>query len=97
MKFNFLEEALEEYDAALDYYIKRSEIAARAFALEFELGVGAITENPSRWRKEGKSARIYRMPNFPYSLIYRHVEDDEVVLLALAHHRRRPGYWRSRQ
>ena len=91
----FHEEALKEYDAALDYYINRSEKAARAFAAEFEISANAIIANPLRWRKEGESARIYRMPNFPYTLIYR-PSNDEVVLLALAHHRRRPGYWRRR-
>ena len=95
MKLSFLEEALGEYDAAVDYYIDNNEVVTRRFVAEFEFGVEAILANPSRWRKEGESARIYRMPNFPYSLIYRVVEE-EVILIALAHHRRRPGYWQKR-
>ena len=91
MKLSFLEEALGEYDAAVDYYIKKNEIVTRRFVAEFESGVEAILASPSRWRKEGESTRIYRMPNFPYSLIYR-VAEEEVILVALAHHRRRPGY-----
>ena len=95
MELSFLEEALGEYDAAVDYYIDNNEVVTRRFVAEFEFGVEAILANPSRWRKEGESARIYRMPNFPYSLIYRVVEE-EVILIALAHHRRRPGYWQKR-
>ena len=95
MKLSFLEEALGEYDAAVDYYIKKSEVVTRRFVAEFESGVEVILANPLRWRKEGESARIYRMPNFPYSLIYR-VAEEEVILVALAHHRRRPGYWQKR-
>ena len=32
---------------------------------------------------------------FPYQLIYR-VEGDEIVIYAVAHQKRRPGYWRKR-
>jgi len=33
---------------------------------------------------------------FPFSVIYW-VTDDAIVVLAVAHHRRRPGYWRGRE
>jgi toxin ParE1/3/4 len=33
---------------------------------------------------------------FPFALIYR-IERDEVQILAVAHHSRRPGYWRERE
>ena len=95
MKLRFLREALDEYDATLDYYVQRSEEAARAFAAEFEAAVEQILASPLRWRREGDKARIYRLPNFPYSLFYR-PEDKEVILLAAAHNRREPGYWRGR-
>lgn len=95
MSFTFLEAALEEYDASLDYYIGRDEQVARSFVAEFEASVEQIVANPTRWRKEGEVVRIYRMPNFPYSLIYRE-RNGNVILVALAHHRRRPGYWRAR-
>jgi hypothetical protein len=34
-------------------------------------------------------------PRFPFSLVYR-VLESEVEVLAVAHGKRRPGYWRSR-
>jgi hypothetical protein len=33
---------------------------------------------------------------FPFSIIYW-VTDDAIIVLAVAHHRRRPGYWRGRE
>lgn len=36
------------------------------------------------------------MPRFPYSEVYR-ITDEQIVILAIAHLRRRPGYWRNRQ
>jgi hypothetical protein len=35
------------------------------------------------------------MRRFPFSLIYR-VDRDTIAILAVAHHSRRPGYWRRR-
>ncbi len=32
---------------------------------------------------------------FPYRIVYV-VRDDEVIVIAYAHERRRPGYWRKR-
>jgi hypothetical protein len=35
------------------------------------------------------------VPGFPYNIIYR-VWEDYTYLVAVAHHRRRPGYWSER-
>ena len=35
------------------------------------------------------------LPNFPFSIVYR-VHQDAMQVVAVAHHRRRPGYWRDR-
>jgi plasmid stabilization system protein ParE len=35
------------------------------------------------------------LDRFPYQLVYR-VEGDEIVIYAVAHQKRRPGYWRKR-
>ena len=36
------------------------------------------------------------MKHFPYSLVYT-VSGDEIRILAVAHHSRRPGYWTGRK
>lgn len=35
------------------------------------------------------------LPRFPYSVVYE-VHADHIVIVAVAHQRRRPGYWRDR-
>jgi hypothetical protein len=35
------------------------------------------------------------LQRIPYSLFFK-VDTDEVVILSVAHHRRRPGYWIGR-
>ena len=43
----------------------------------------------------GAGRRRYLMKHFPYSLVYT-VSSEEIRILAVAHHSRRPGYWASR-
>jgi len=52
-------------------------------------------EAPERWPKHRHGCRRYVFPNpYPYSLIYRTAERVEIV--AVAHQKRRPGYWKHR-
>lgn len=46
-------------------------------------------------RAAGGTAREYVVGGYPYSLIY-YVENDEVVIAALYHHRREPTFWHGR-
>lgn len=43
----------------------------------------------------GRRVRSKQILGFPYAIIYV-ISDDEILILAIAHHSRRPGYWRSR-
>lgn len=40
--------------------------------------------------------RQYGVSGYPYSLIYAD-RTDLIYIVAVAHHKRRPGYWKSRQ
>lgn len=66
------------------------------FFAEFERTVALIVEHPglgALWRN-GKRRFILR--RFPLSVIYS-VRSGEVRVLAVAHHSRRPGFWRDRK
>ena len=39
--------------------------------------------------------RTFRLRTFRYNVVYV-IDGDEIVIVAVAHHRRRPGYWRGR-
>jgi len=43
----------------------------------------------------GKNTRRCRTKRFPYGLIYR-CKGDEILIVAVAHLHRRPGYWHDR-
>jgi len=40
--------------------------------------------------------RQWLFTRFPFALVYRIVSDDSLHVLAVAHYKRKPGYWRSR-
>jgi len=89
-------EARSEASAATTWYRTRSRDAARDFASAVRAGVQSIRERPAVWaRWKGSDVRRKVLRQFPYSIFYI-VENDDVVIVAIAHHKRRPGYWRPR-
>ncbi|MEW6574258.1 MAG: type II toxin-antitoxin system RelE/ParE family toxin [Bacillota bacterium] len=84
-----------EVEAALLWYAERSPIAARAFATEVNACVERVREAPERWPRYLHGTRRYLFPHFPFSLVYR-VRNEEIEIVAVAHHKRCPGYWKSR-
>jgi len=88
-------EALAEAKAAYDWYFERSPAAATAFIAELDAAVGAIGEAPQRCALYLARTRRYVMRRFPYAVVFRERSSD-IQILAFAHTRRRPGYWRKR-
>ena len=87
--------AAQEAEAAYEWYAEHSSAAAHGFREELRHAVEAVAEAPERWPRYGAHARRYLFPRFPFSLVYR-LHANEVEVVAVAHGRRRPGYWRSR-
>jgi plasmid stabilization system protein ParE len=54
-----------------------------------------ILESPQLGQLAAGSRRIL-MGRFPYALVYREVSDEEIEIVAVAHLRRRSGYWALR-
>jgi toxin ParE1/3/4 len=93
-------EAEEELDAAAIYYETRRPGLARTFLDAVSEAVFRLSENPKRHTlpagvPEELGVRRVLVRRFPYSLIYVELPD-EVRVLAVAHGRKRPGYWRER-
>ena len=92
---DFHPEALAEAQAALAWYSERSALAANAFVAELDKAVDAVRDGPLRWPSYLGETRRFPLWRFPFWVIYR--EKAQVIeILAVAHARRRPGYWRAR-
>ena len=96
MTYDFHPEARLEYrEAAVFYEARRSGLGA-AFTLEVEAAIHRILEAPERWRVIEQDVRRCLTHTFPYGILYT-VEPESILIVAVMHLRRRPGYWRSRR
>jgi hypothetical protein len=91
----FHAEAEQEYLTALLWYRERSPIAAINFESAFGQAVEKIREAPQRWPIYFLDFRKYTLRQFPFSLVYQEFASG-IVVFAVAHGRRQPGYWRDR-
>ena len=94
-KVEFLDEANREFQAAFDWHIERSEQAAARFSQEDSNAISKIAAAPDRWQSGIRGTRRIFLKKFPFAVIYRELPD-VVQILAVAHVRRRPGYWKKR-
>ena len=89
-------QARDEVIATAVYYEDRAVGLGADFLLEAERTEGFLAQFPAMGRQLPDTIRRVSLQRFPYHLIYR-IEPQRIFVLAIAHHRRRPGYWSSRQ
>jgi plasmid stabilization system protein ParE len=87
--------AEEELRAAAEYYEAQRLGLGRAFMQEVRRAQHRIMERPLASRIERGDVRVRAIGRFPYRIFYR-ARDDEILIIAIAHRRRRPGFWRAR-
>ncbi|OIO92438.1 MAG: hypothetical protein AUJ92_14165 [Armatimonadetes bacterium CG2_30_59_28] len=88
-------EAVAEAKATREWYAERSPRAAARFVIELDGALGRIREFPDLWPSYLHGTRRCLLHHFPYQIVYRQL-DDVIQVVAVAHCRRRPGYWRHR-
>ena len=95
MRFEFHPEALEEYDEAAHYYAGQQPDLDLRFIACVENAIELILEDPLRWRPFDEDVRRCLTRVFPYGVLYT-IEPDFVLIVAVAHCSRDPGYWKHR-
>jgi plasmid stabilization system protein ParE len=88
--------ALSEYRRAISRYRVQDIDVARRFVTAVEDGVARIGQNPGVGSPCFGQYRWVRVKKFKYVLYYRQLSDSLVLLYAVAHAHRRPGYWLGR-
>jgi plasmid stabilization system protein ParE len=87
--------ALEEAEAAVEWYARRSHQAAEAFLSELDHGIEQISHHPERYQRHEFETRRALLLKFPYLIVFREGTEG-IEIIAIAHGRRRPSYWRDR-
>ena len=93
-------EADAEAESAALWYENRHDGLGQDFLAELERALTLIAESPGTWPVwPGMAAslgiRRFLLSRFPYGIAYG-FSGSEVVVYAVAHLARRPGYWRDR-
>lgn len=97
MRVSVSAEAQADFDAALDWYLDQSALdAAEGLADALENALALLRAFPEMGTAGRYQTRVFTLPTFPYSLIYR-ASPDEVRIIAIAHHSRRPEFWAGRR
>lgn len=95
IKARFLPAAEAEFLKEVAYYsIAREGLGVR-FQQAVTVVVAAAVANPSMGSLAAMGLHRRRVKGFPFDVVYR-VTGQELLVVAVAHHRRLPGYWSSR-
>jgi|SRR5690606_6878372 len=95
-KLTVLRAALDELSEAIDWYSKIQPELGKDLALKFQEALIEIHAKPLLSQKLNEGFRKTNLQRFPYKLIFK-IEEQEIIIIAVAHHKRKPSYWKKRK
>lgn len=95
MTHQFHPEAEAEFVEAVQFYRERGRTLGARFASEVRSAIAKAVARPDRWRVLEDDVRQCVVRVFPYAVLYA-IEPDYLLIIAIKHGKRRPGYWRHR-
>ena len=90
-----LHEAEVELREAVAYYEEKSPGLGLDLEAEIERSIRMIRDFPGWWPLREDGTRRYLTHRFPYLVIYAYLKE-RIWIIAIAHCKRRPGYWKNR-
>jgi toxin ParE1/3/4 len=91
----FLPQAEAELLHEVDYYSKSRSGTGIRFQAAVEASLERVVRHPLGGAPSPNGTRSVLVKGFPFSIIYR-ATDIELLVVAVAAHRRRPDYWMQR-
>ncbi len=91
----FRAEAAAEYVEAKAYYTGIHAELGQRFEAEMDGLIRIICQDPQRYRQHDPPMRRHFSRIFPYAVIYLE-EAERILIFAVMHMHRRPGYWKKR-
>jgi plasmid stabilization system protein ParE len=95
MKHAFHPEAFAEYVAAASAYEDGQPGLGARFIQSVESAIEGICQAPERWTILEQDVRRRLTRVFPYAILYV-IEENHLLIVAVMHCHRKPGYWRTR-
>jgi toxin ParE1/3/4 len=91
----FLAPARREFLAEVAYYHMQEPGLGARFTAAAETAAATALAFPVSGAPASKNTRRVFVRGFPFSIVYR-PESDGILIVAVAHHSRRPEYWHLR-
>src|SRR4051794_6307968 len=88
-------EASDEFLEAENYYFKIRAVLAEDFRVEITGMVEKVRKRPKSFARYLVGTRRSIARRFPYFVVFKEYRK-EIVVVAVAHAKRKPGYWRER-
>jgi len=95
-RIEYLSGARIDFDESFDWYAERSIGAAIGFASAVDDALEAIVKAPDHFPKVPGGCAYCALTRYPFRIVFRN-EAQRLVVVAIAHAKRRPGYWRGRR
>jgi toxin ParE1/3/4 len=92
-----LKEAREEFSAAVRWYEEqRPGLGGELFDAVVQATSGIQAQPEIGTLSRDRRTRRVLVQRFPYQVVYR-LSANEIVIVAIAHLKRKPGYWKKRK
>jgi plasmid stabilization system protein ParE len=95
MSFRLHPDAEEELSEAIRYYEDVEPGLGQDFAVEIYSAVQRAIANPRAWTVLDGEVRRSLVRRFPYGVLYAE-DDGGILVVAVMHLHREPGYWKGR-
>lgn len=95
IEITILDEAERELIEAISYYESKYPGLGIDFLDEVQSGLVSVRNLPTLWPVRKDGTRRYLVHRFPYLVIYTYYEN-HIWVIAFAHCKRKPGYWKER-
>jgi toxin ParE1/3/4 len=89
--------AEQELVDAAAYYEEQRQGLGLEYLEEVQNAVNFLIRYPQAGSIIRDFVHSLMLPKFPYYLVYRVLEDNQIRVLAVAHHKRKPKYWSNRE
>lgn len=95
-RITVLKAALIDLDDAVEWYSKIQPELGKDLVLKFKEALTEIEQKPLLSQELNENFRKINLKRFPYKLVFKIIEQ-EIIIIAVAHHKRKPGYWKKRK
>ncbi len=88
------EARIEIADTAI-FYKQFSDELSSVLLTKLYQSLSLAAEDPQLFQADRNGFRKINLKRFPYKIVFK-ISGDSIVVMALAHHKQRPGYWKNR-